>query len=115
MKQYTHFNSGLLLQQFNGDRNSLKIIITEGLRLIPSYATQLRDACSERNPDGIQMTAHKIKGGLLSIRSDNAAKIAGEIEKAARDRRTGEALTLFPVFLTELSDVLREMEEFVSE
>jgi HPt (histidine-containing phosphotransfer) domain-containing protein len=115
MKQYTHFNSGLLLQQFNGNSDSLKLIITEGLRLIPSYAAQLRSACAERNPDEIQMNAHKIKGGLLSIRGDNAAKIAGEIEKAARDHRTGEALTLFPVFLTELTDVLDEMKEFVSE
>lgn len=115
MKQYTHFNSGLLLQQFNGNMDSLKQIINEGLRLIPAYAAQLREACAGRDPEEILIHAHKIKGGLLSIRSDHAAKIAGEIEKAARDHRTGEALTLFPFFLTELANVLDEMKEFVSE
>jgi len=57
----------------------------------PVLMEQLRLTLERDDAQGLEHASHKLKGSLQTIGADEAARIAGEVERLARERSLGEA------------------------
>jgi HPt (histidine-containing phosphotransfer) domain-containing protein len=110
MIKNNYFKGNALLDQLDGDREVFRSVVKEALIHIPSYLHGLNIALSASDTAEIHKKAHKLKGGLLSMRAEIPAKTANMIENAAENGNLDLALQLKSRIDQEVNEAIEEMK-----
>jgi HPt (histidine-containing phosphotransfer) domain-containing protein len=89
-----------------GDENLLWEIIDIFLAETPAKIASLRRSLDLRDADGVEKTAHSLKGELGYLEIPKLSQKARELEQMGRSHQLQHAATMFAAFEDEISAVL---------
>ena len=101
---------------------SLKIIDKESgegfLReLVMIYVNQsqtmlelLREHVAQWNPEGVEKTAHKLKGSSLNLGADQLAQMLNDMETRGRENHNSDCMALLKRIEAEFTEVCEELQ-----
>ena len=99
------------LERLGGDDNLLREVVEIFLEDGPKQMGSLRQAIAEGSAEGIEKTAHSLKGELGYLGMPEVSQKAGELEEMGRKHDLQHTAEVFAVFNAGISEVLSSMRE----
>jgi PAS domain S-box-containing protein len=99
------------LERLGGDEKLLHEVVEIFLEEGPKQMTTLRHAIADGNAEGIENTAHSLKGELGYLGISEVSHKACELEEMGREHDLQHTTKVFGTFETEISGVLLSMRE----
>ena len=93
------------LERLDGDEELLKELCQIFLQEYPALLQKLRKAVSENDAEGVQRTAHSLKGEVSYLGAPDATKTARSLEDMGHDKDLSQALKTFAVLERELAEL----------
>jgi CheY-like chemotaxis protein/HPt (histidine-containing phosphotransfer) domain-containing protein len=104
-------NQETLLEKVDNDREFLAELVRIFCETFPEQLRLIEDAIDNRELEQLGRAAHTLKGALANLTADAAARLAGEVEDAARAADPGRAEAAYRSFRPELVRALAMLEE----
>ena len=79
------FNAKQALDQIEGDRESLSVLLSTFTRVFPEQIVELRGAIADQDAEKLAALAHRFKGSLGLFAADAAAAIVRQLEVHAHE------------------------------
>ena len=104
-----NWDAGQALGRLGGDEKLFHEIVEIFLAEAPKDITSLRRAIEARDAEGIETTAHRLKGELGYLGISGVSQKACELEGMGRRRNLQHTAEVFAAFETEIEAVLNSM------
>ena len=99
------------LERLDGDEGLLMELCQIFIQEYPALLQKLRKAISESDAEGVQRTAHSLKGEVSYLGAPDATKTAKSLEDMGHDRNLSQALKTFAVLERELAELRQVIQE----
>jgi HPt (histidine-containing phosphotransfer) domain-containing protein len=106
------FNRELALDRVGGDEELLREVAGIFLCEYPGLVEQIRAAIAEADAEGLQRSAHTLKGSLLTMGAEAAAELAFALEKCGRNKNPADGVELLERLEAELGNVHEAVARF---
>lgn len=91
-----------MLSRFGGRRQILLNVIGVFLESYPETMASLRDAVAARDAEGVEASAHKLKGAICNLAWGKAYDAALDLEHMGREGRWDEVDKTFAILKVEM-------------
>jgi two-component system sensor histidine kinase/response regulator len=109
------FNFAELLVRVDNDRELLIDLLTIFKEDFPRHLQGLREAIAGRDSAAVAAVSHTLKGMLSNLAAERASRLAGQLEKLAREGQSRNFSDLLFQFETEAESLLPQLEAYVAE
>jgi HPt (histidine-containing phosphotransfer) domain-containing protein len=99
------------LERLGGDENLLREVVEIFLEDGPKQMRSLRQAIAEGSAEGIEKTAHSLKGELGYLGVSEVSERARELEELGRKHDLQHTTEVYAAFEAGISEVLSSMRE----
>jgi HPt (histidine-containing phosphotransfer) domain-containing protein len=99
------WNKSEILDRIGGDEELLQELIGIFVEGSPIQMLKLKNAVSSADAEGVMQAAHSIKGELMCLGGNAAAKTAQELETMGRDEKLSGASEAFATLEREVASV----------
>jgi two-component system, sensor histidine kinase and response regulator len=109
-----HSQIEFLLSLDDGQGVALAEIVGEYLVVSDEGYTELRRLVREGDRDGIERTAHMLKGASANVGATGLADVCAGLEMRARQAQLGDAAELMELFQAEFARVRAALQQVVT-
>ncbi|MDM8522055.1 ATP-binding protein [Desulfococcaceae bacterium HSG8] len=101
------------LKSMDNDEEILREVFKSAAKTIPEGLKEIREAISEKDSKTAARVAHKLKSFFRSVRAEQAADIALEMEQAGKEENMKDAEALLQDFEERTAGVLEEINSYI--
>jgi signal transduction histidine kinase/HPt (histidine-containing phosphotransfer) domain-containing protein len=101
----------MLVNAFDGDRNSATEIIAEAKIDLNQYVQELRDAYESKKYDSLRIVSHTLKGMTANIYATTSSELAKNLENAVKQKDVAHIDEAYELFMAQIRQLKSEMED----
>ncbi len=113
MEEKRTFDKDEILKKFDGEKDFLAELVEIFVNDVPDQLSKIKEDVDNRNGNGLEKSAHKLKGAIANFGQKAAYEAALQLEVIGRENRLDEIEEACDTLTKEVENLVNALKEFI--